>query len=63
MEQREEFEAWEKEQLAKQNEYRLQAEKESNEVIKNLRAKRGRDFGSASDQEFAYRLSNAFNDY
>ena len=39
MKQQEEFEAWEKEQLAKQEEYRKQAEKETNDYIKLVKAK------------------------
>jgi len=48
---------------AYQNEYRLKAEKESNEAIKALKAKHGKDYFAPSydDQEFAFRNSNAFN--
>lgn len=51
MEQQEEFEAWEKEQLAKQEEYRKQAEKETNEWVKNNIKKNGRTYPSYDEQD------------
>lgn len=65
MEQQEEFEAWEKEQIAQQKAYHAQAEKESNDAIKARKeANGGRiPMPSYDDQDFAFRSTNAFNDY
>lgn len=65
MEQLEEFEAWEKEQLAKQDEYRKQAEKETNDYIKSVRAKNnGRiPMKSYEHQEMSFMNTNAYNNY
>jgi len=65
MEQQEEFEAWEREQLAKQKEYRLQAEKETNDYIKSVRAKNnGRiPMQSYERQELSFMNTNSYNNY
>lgn len=65
MEHQEEFEAWEKEQLSKKDEYRKQAEKESNATIKALREKNnGRiPMTSYETQELSFMNTNAYNNY
>ena len=65
MKQQEEFEAWEKEQLAKQEEYRKQAEKETNDYIKLVKAKNnGRiSMKSYEHQEMSFMNTNAYNNY
>jgi len=54
--QQEEFEAWERSEVARR-------EKESNDAIKALKAKNGKDYFSPSydQQEASFRNSNAFN--